>query len=80
MAPITSSSPKYGPDGKLVKKPVSWSNLAVGAGLNIFEVSTLGQPFEGASCFGFNFIRNFTMGINFILRKAKCSIRIDTQL
>ena len=28
------------------KKSVSWINLAVGAGINIFEISTLGQPFE----------------------------------
>ncbi|TPX42423.1 hypothetical protein SeMB42_g04949 [Synchytrium endobioticum] len=28
------------------KKPVSPVNLAIGAGLNMFEVSTLGQPFE----------------------------------
>ncbi|ORY74347.1 mitochondrial carrier domain-containing protein [Protomyces lactucae-debilis] len=28
------------------KKPVSYSNLLLGAGLNMFEVSTLGQPFE----------------------------------
>ncbi|KAI8093210.1 mitochondrial carrier domain-containing protein [Halteromyces radiatus] len=28
------------------KKPVSYTNLAIGASLNLFEVSTLGQPFE----------------------------------
>jgi hypothetical protein len=28
------------------KKSLEWSNLALGAGLNIFEISTLGQPFE----------------------------------
>lgn len=28
------------------KKPISFSNLAVGAALNMFEISTLGQPFE----------------------------------
>ncbi|KAI8064538.1 mitochondrial carrier domain-containing protein [Gongronella butleri] len=28
------------------KKPVSFTNLAIGAGLNMFEVTTLGQPFE----------------------------------
>ncbi|KAI3631150.1 hypothetical protein MIR68_010640 [Amoeboaphelidium protococcarum] len=28
------------------RKPISFSNLALGAGLNIFEISTLGQPFE----------------------------------
>ena len=40
-APISTSSnepPK--------KKPISFINLAIGASLNIFEVSTLGQPFE----------------------------------
>ena len=34
------------PSAPLAKKPVSFSNLAIGAGLNIFEVSSLGQPFE----------------------------------
>lgn len=28
------------------KKPVSWQNLAIGATIQVFEVSTLGQPFE----------------------------------
>ena len=28
------------------KKPISWSNIALGAGINLFEISTLGQPFE----------------------------------
>lgn len=28
------------------KKPVSWKNLAIGAVIQVFEVSTLGQPFE----------------------------------
>ena len=28
------------------KKPVSWKNLAIGATIQVFEVSTLGQPFE----------------------------------
>ncbi|KAI8338977.1 mitochondrial carrier domain-containing protein [Chlamydoabsidia padenii] len=31
---------------QLEKKPVSYTNLAIGATLNLFEVSTLGQPFE----------------------------------
>ncbi|KAF3926705.1 hypothetical protein ABW21_db0204140 [Orbilia brochopaga] len=30
----------------LKKKPVSFSNLLLGAGLNMFEVTTLGQPLE----------------------------------
>ncbi|KAJ3281434.1 Mitochondrial DNA replication protein yhm2 [Borealophlyctis nickersoniae] len=34
------------PDAPLVKKPISFINLAIGGGLNMFEVSTLGQPFE----------------------------------
>lgn len=34
-------------DGKkLEKKPVKFSNLLLGAGLNMFEVTTLGQPLE----------------------------------
>ncbi|ORX99182.1 mitochondrial carrier, partial [Basidiobolus meristosporus CBS 931.73] len=28
------------------KKPISWSNLGIGAGLTVFEITTLGQPFE----------------------------------
>lgn len=28
------------------KKPMSWRTLAIGAGIQVFEVSTLGQPFE----------------------------------
>lgn len=30
----------------LEKKPIKFSNLLLGAGLNLFEVTTLGQPFE----------------------------------
>ena len=42
MAIDTSASD----DGSLQKKPISFQNLAIGAALNVFEVSTLGQPFE----------------------------------
>ena len=28
------------------KKTVSWQNLGIGAAIQVFEVSTLGQPFE----------------------------------
>ena len=28
------------------KKPIKFSNLLLGAGLNLFEVTTLGQPLE----------------------------------
>lgn len=30
----------------LEKKPIKFSNLLLGAGLNLFEVTTLGQPLE----------------------------------
>jgi hypothetical protein len=33
-------------DHQLEKKPVKFSNLLLGAGLNMFEVTTLGQPLE----------------------------------
>ncbi|KAK9467518.1 mitochondrial carrier domain-containing protein [Lipomyces arxii] len=35
-----------GADGKIEKKSVSWSNILLGAGLNMFEATTLGQPLE----------------------------------
>ncbi|ORX48480.1 mitochondrial carrier [Hesseltinella vesiculosa] len=38
----TLAAPKH----VIEKKPVSFTNLAIGAALNLFEVSTLGQPFE----------------------------------
>ncbi|KAJ1673195.1 hypothetical protein EV182_005712, partial [Spiromyces aspiralis] len=31
---------------QLEKKPLSWRNIAIGAAIQTFEVSTLGQPFE----------------------------------
>jgi hypothetical protein len=34
------------PVQKLEKKPVKFSNLLLGASLNMFEVTTLGQPLE----------------------------------
>jgi hypothetical protein len=37
--------PAPGPQ-KVEKKPVKFSNLLLGAGLNMFEVTTLGQPLE----------------------------------
>ncbi|KAJ1971473.1 hypothetical protein H4R35_005238 [Dimargaris xerosporica] len=42
-APITASQPPAVP---LKKKPVSWINIGLGAFIQTFEVSTLGQPFE----------------------------------
>lgn len=46
MAAIRTDLP--GPIGekKLEKKPIKFSNLLLGAGLNMFEVTTLGQPLE----------------------------------
>ncbi|KAI8388840.1 mitochondrial carrier domain-containing protein [Radiomyces spectabilis] len=44
MAPIDSAP--VDPNAPLKKKPISYANLALGATLNLFEVSTLGQPFE----------------------------------
>ncbi|KAG0171896.1 hypothetical protein DFQ28_003805 [Apophysomyces sp. BC1034] len=44
MAPIESGP--IDPNAPLQKKPISYSNLLLGATLNLFEVSTLGQPFE----------------------------------
>ena len=35
-----------GQPSKLEKKPIKFSNLLLGAGLNMFEVTTLGQPLE----------------------------------
>lgn len=46
------------PSAPLAKKPVSFSNLAIGAGLNIFEVSSLGQPFEVLPCIEINALWN----------------------
>jgi len=42
---MSTATPLAGPP-KLEKKPVKFSNLLLGAGLNMFEVTTLGQPLE----------------------------------
>ncbi|KAF1797089.1 mitochondrial carrier domain-containing protein [Mucor lusitanicus] len=44
MAPIDNTP--VDPNAPLKKKPISYKNLLLGASLNLFEVSTLGQPFE----------------------------------
>ncbi|KAF7727300.1 hypothetical protein EC973_007816 [Apophysomyces ossiformis] len=44
MAPINTAP--VDPNAPLKKKPISYTNLLLGATLNLFEVSTLGQPFE----------------------------------
>jgi hypothetical protein len=45
MVAVASSSGPAG-DKPLEKKPIKFSNLLLGAGLNMFEVTTLGQPLE----------------------------------
>jgi hypothetical protein len=42
----TTASPAPFEEKKLEKKPIKFSNLMLGAGLNMFEVTTLGQPLE----------------------------------
>ncbi|KAI1825103.1 mitochondrial dicarboxylate carrier protein [Xylaria intraflava] len=44
MSAATSMTPLK--EQKLEKKPIKFSNLLLGAGLNLFEVTTLGQPLE----------------------------------
>jgi hypothetical protein len=44
--PVTMSPPSIAAPATLEKKPVKFSNLLLGAGLNLFEVTTLGQPLE----------------------------------
>lgn len=38
-------------DVKLQRKSITWSSLAVGAAMNIFQVSTLGQPLENVKTY-----------------------------
>ncbi|KAF5134903.1 Citrate/oxoglutarate carrier protein [Metarhizium anisopliae] len=45
VASATLPAP-IGEPQKLEKKPIKFSNLLLGAGLNMFEVTTLGQPLE----------------------------------
>lgn len=40
------ASPPASQPPKLEKKPIKFSNLLLGAGLNLFEVTTLGQSLE----------------------------------
>ncbi|KAL2794175.1 mitochondrial carrier domain-containing protein [Aspergillus keveii] len=43
---MSTATEELGSIPKLEKKPVKFSNLLLGAGLNMFEVTTLGQPLE----------------------------------
>ncbi|KAL1925664.1 uncharacterized protein VTP21DRAFT_547 [Calcarisporiella thermophila] len=48
-APSAAETVLLDKDGKPIvvkKKPLSWVNLGIGAFLNLFEITTLGQPFE----------------------------------
>lgn len=45
MSAAVATAPASQPP-KLEKKPIKFSNLLLGAGLNLFEVTTLGQPLE----------------------------------
>lgn len=45
MSTVTGA-PVVAAPAKLEKKPVKFSNLLLGAGLNLFEVTSLGQPLE----------------------------------
>lgn len=42
----TATVPGLVGEPQLEKKPIKFSNLLLGAGLNMFEVTTLGQPLE----------------------------------
>lgn len=46
MSAVTAKMPIVGKPAIPEKKPVKFSNLLLGAGLNLFEVTTLGQPLE----------------------------------
>ncbi|KAK2016449.1 mitochondrial carrier [Colletotrichum eremochloae] len=46
MSAATASPTPASQPQKLEKKPIKFSNLLLGAGLNLFEVTTLGQPLE----------------------------------
>lgn len=46
IASPSVAAPAAAPAQKLERKPIKFSNLLLGAGLNLFEVTTLGQPFE----------------------------------
>ncbi|KAJ3474065.1 hypothetical protein NLG97_g10009 [Lecanicillium saksenae] len=43
---VAVAAPSASSGDKLEKKPIKFSNLLLGAGLNMFEVTTLGQPLE----------------------------------
>ncbi|OAA76156.1 mitochondrial DNA replication protein [Akanthomyces lecanii RCEF 1005] len=43
---VAAAAPSASGGEQLEKKPVKFSNLLLGAGLNMFEVTTLGQPLE----------------------------------
>ncbi|KAJ1813282.1 Mitochondrial DNA replication protein yhm2, partial [Coemansia sp. RSA 2599] len=47
VSPTATAAPAtISPNQVIEKKALSWSNVALGAAIQTFEVSTLGQPFE----------------------------------
>ena len=54
-------------DVETLKKPpsFSWNNIAIGAAIQVFEVSTLGQPFEVIKTHMAGKVNNFQGFINF---------------
>ena len=46
MGPVSTTSGDPANPAAIKKKPISWNNIAFGAALNMFETTTLGQPFE----------------------------------
>lgn len=45
--PISTNATAAKANADLVqRKKFSWHNIGIGAGIQVFEVSTLGQPFE----------------------------------
>jgi hypothetical protein len=48
---MSTATPDKAAAPKLEKKPVKFSNLLLGAGLNMFEVTTLGQVNTPSTCY-----------------------------
>ena len=46
MSSATTATTPPPPPHQIEKKPIKFSNLLLGASLNLFEVTTLGQPLE----------------------------------
>ena len=51
MAAVATTANLGAVDMQSKRKPIKWSNLLVGAGMNIFQVATLGQPMENVKTY-----------------------------